>query len=220
MLKVLLASAVFVFGAAASAQAGFLDDLGSALDNAVKDVGQAIEGGESEKKHKEKDRKMVPVEKNTPSTAHKFKVTEEEFWGEMRFQWGQYLNPEDVYFLEADVTCDGHNDYIASRMNRDNPDGPFYNIMVVTREGGNLASEAVSLSFDSTQQEALCGSENIEVSVEHWDEGQIDAAMGGWEGICTEAIKVDDGMCDAPRYFWRTNLSAEDNHPRLMFFRN
>ena len=217
MLRLLTTTAVVAM-ISTPVYAGFLDDLSGALDNAAKDIGQAIEGGKKE------DAPKAEVKKSAPSTADNFKVTEGEFWGEMRFQWGQNVNPEDVYFFEADVTCDGHADYVASRINHDNPDGPFYNVTVVTKDGGALASEGVSLSFDSTQQESLCampdGSTDISISVEHWDEGQIDASMGAWEGICTEAIKVDDGMCDAPRYFWRTNLSPDDNHPRLFMFRN
>ncbi len=212
MLKILLASAVFMsFVVSSPAQAGFLDDLGGALDNAAKDLENAIDGDVAEK-----EPVAAPIENKLKSLD----VVEGDLWAEARFQWGQIYDPKTVKYIKADVTCDGHMDYVAHRLNEDNPDGPFYNIMVVTREGGTLTSEGVSLSFDSTRQDALCGSNDVAVSVEHWDEGQIDAAMGGWEGICTEAIRVDDNMCDAPRYFWRTNLSPEDNHPRLMFFKN
>ncbi|MGH1456514.1 MAG: hypothetical protein ACRBDI_07015 [Alphaproteobacteria bacterium] len=215
MLKIILASAIFMsFAASTLAQAGFLDDLGGALDNAAKDLEQAIDGDVAEEEQ-EQEQAVAPAE-----TLKSLDVVEGDLWHEARFQWGQIYDPKTVKYIKADVTCDGHMDYVAHRLNEDNPDGPFYNIMVVTREGGNLTSEGVSLSFDSTRQDALCGSAHVAVSVEHWDEGQIDAAMGGWEGICTEAIRVDDNMCDAPRYFWRTNLSPEDNHPRLMFFRN
>ena len=222
MKKILLASAVFVSIAAASAQADFLDDLGSALDNAAKDIGSAIEGDapKEELSVPETSPAVEPVKKKFKSLD----VEEADLWNEARFQWGQIYDPKTVKYIKADVNCDGHMDYVAHRVNGENPDGPFYSIMVVTREGGYLSSEGVMLKVGGDEQESICAMPNadpdVTVSVEHWDEGEIDAAMGGWEGICTEAIKVDDGMCDAPRYFWRTNLSPEDDHPRLMFFRN
>jgi hypothetical protein len=222
MKKILLASAFTVFFSA-PLQADFLDDLGSALDNVASDIGSVIEGDVN-----------AEDPKSTPSTSPAVEVTEKKFekldveeadlWHEARFQWGQIYNPKSVKYIKADVNCDGHMDYVAHRVNGENPDGPFYSIMVVTRAGGYLSSEGVMLKIGGDEQEAICAMPNadpdVTVSVEHWDEGEIDAAFGSWEGICTEVIKIDDGMCDAPQYFWRTDLSPDDNHPRLMFFRN
>ena len=217
-------ASVFTVFFAAPVQAGFLDDLGSALDNAAKDIGTAIEGDTKEKEPKAAPATSPAVSASEKKKFEKLDVEEADLWHEARFQWGQIYDPKSVKYIKADVNCDGHMDYVAHRVNGENPDGPFYSIMVVTREGGYLSSEGVMLKIGGDELESICAMPNadpdVTVSVEHWDEGQIDAAMGGWEGICTEAIKVDDGMCDAPRYFWRTNLSPEDNHPRLMFFRN
>ena len=69
-------------------------------------------------------------------------------------------------------------------------------------------------------QGALCGyDQGLETSIEHWDEGQLDATFGDWRGICTEAIRVDDQMCDAPRLFWLKG-KLEANQDRFMKFRN
>ena len=74
MRRIFLASAVFVAIAAASAQAGFLDDLGSALDNAAKDIGGAIEGDapKEEPSLPEASPAVEPVKKKFKSLSSKF----------------------------------------------------------------------------------------------------------------------------------------------------
>lgn len=191
--------------------AGFLDDLSAAVDSAVEDVGKAIDG--------DADIADDSVTKVKGAEAS-LDATEADLWSQVRFQWGQNANHTNVKSFKADVTCDGHVDYVASRLNQDNPDGPFFNILIVTHDGGEITSEGVSLAFDGSQA-GLCGDAraDIDVEAEHWDEGQLDAMLGGWEGICTEAVRVDDGMCDAPRYFWLTG-EREEGDTRLMFHRN
>lgn len=147
-------------------------------------------------------------------------ITETDLFEEMRIMMGQRAHQQDTQQIKHDVTCDGGDDYVVSYMNHDNPDGPFYNVLVITRDGGELSSEFLSFSFDPTAQSALCGhDQGIETSIEHWDEGQLDATFGGWRGICTEAIRVDDKMCDAPRVFWLKGERDADQD-RFMTFRN
>ncbi len=192
---------LFVFTAlvllSAPVMAGFLDDLESAIETAAEDIEGAVESASDEN------------------------ASEGDLWDQVRFQWGKYAGPDNVQFIEHDVTCDGVTDYVASHLSQDNPDGPFFHVMVVTRDGGELTSENIPLALDGSQ-DGLCepmGETQIDVEIEHWDEGQLDAALGSWEGICTEAIRIDDGMCDAPRYFWLTG-ERDEQHPRLMSFRN
>ena len=210
MSRLLLTLSIAVL-ASTPVQAGFLDDLDAAVDNASKDFGKVIDGASDLA-----DDAVTAVKGDEDSLD----ATEADLWSQVGFQWGKYAGPKNVKTLKADVTCDGHADYVASRVNQDNPDGPFFNVLIVTRDGGEVFSEHVSLPFDGSQA-GLCGDANadVEVEVEHWDEGQLDAMLGGWEGVCTEAIRVDDGMCDAPRYFWLIGERDEDQD-RLLFHRN
>ena len=186
----------------ASAYAGFFDNIGKSIEAAVQ---KEVEKGTDEVL-------ILPVSAD---------VTEAQLWSEIRHEWGQNVSPEDVFFIEHDVTCDGNKDFVAGRLNQDNPDGPFYNILILTKDGGKLRSEHKSLAFDGTQ-EGLCEpfeKPDVSIEIEHWDESRLDAELGGWEGMCTEAIRVDDGMCDAIRYFWLTG-SRDSNESQMMSYRN
>lgn len=204
---------VFVALFSMPAAAGFFDNIGNAVDTAVR---EEIKKSVDDALAPEAAKKKAPVKK-----ANSLEATESDLWQEVRVQWGQNIRSEDVALVKHDVTCDGHKDYVVSRLNQNNPDGPFYNVLVVTKDGGKRTSEGFSLAFDGSQ-EGLCepiASPDVSVEIEHWDEGKLDAEMGGWEGICTEAIRVDDGMCDAIRYFWLTGES-DPEYSRFMTHRN
>ncbi len=192
-----------------SSYAGFLDDI---KDNFKADL---------EKEVKEIKKDMKEEVNNTSKDKQNLDTTEADLWNEIRFQWGKYVSPDSVKVIKHDVTCDGNQDYVATRLNQDNPDGPFYNIAIITKDGGKLFSEHISLTFDGSQS-GLCepiDQPDVTTEIEHWDEGQLDAEFGGWEGMCTEAIRVDDGMCDAFRYFWLTG-DREPEDSRFMSHRN
>lgn len=200
----------------ASAYAGFFDNIGKSIGAAVQ---EEVEKGVGEvlaplaNADVTEEQPLAP-----PANAD---VTEGQLWNEIRVEWGQSVSPEDVFFINHDVTCDGNKDFVAGRLNQDNPDGPFYNILIVTKDGGELKSQNKSLAFDGTQ-EGLCEPyEKPDVSLEivHWDESRLDAELGGWEGVCTEAIRVDDGMCDAIRYFWLLG-DRGPNDSQMMSYRN
>lgn len=163
--------------------------------------------------------------RDSSKKAPSLDASELDLWGQVRFQWGYLVSKATVDVLKHDVTCDGHVDYVVARLNHDNPDGPFFDILVVTRDGGELISEGVSLAFDGSQ-DGLCGlgglDAQIGTEIEHWDDDQLDEAFGSEEDVCAEAIRVDDGMCDAMRYFWLTgdrDVDADAEGSRLMSFR-
>jgi len=186
---------------------GVLDDFGKKI---VQDI---VKEAISEPKLTE-DLKSSTENKS----LDKLDASESDLWSEVRFQWGKYATSDNVSFIKHDVTCDGHTDYVAYRLNQDNPDGLFFDVLVVTLDSGEVASYGRSLAFDDSQSGLCKPIENpvVTVEIEHWDEGQLDAELGSWEGICTEAIRVDDGMCDSIRYFW---LKGNDD-TKLMFYRN
>tara|TARA_R110002124_G_scaffold233406_1_gene398706 strand:+ start:72357 stop:72962 length:606 start_codon:yes stop_codon:yes gene_type:complete len=186
----------------ASAYAGFFDK-----------IEKSIEGAIQEEVQKGADGLLEPLADSD--------VTEGELWDEIRFEWGQNIVPDNVSFIEHDVTCDGNKDFVAGHLNQDNPDGPFYDILIVTKDGKNVISEIKSLAFDGTQ-EGLCepyDKPDVSIEIEHWDESRLDAELGSWEGVCTEALRVDDGMCDAIRYFWLTG-DKDANASQMMSYRN
>ena len=80
------------------------------------------------------------------------------FWSEVRVQWGQYANPENVRLIRGDMNCDGVEDQVGARVNLDNPDGPFFDILVFTQIDGNPYSETVSLPYSgSSEHFGICG---------------------------------------------------------------
>ena len=235
-MRLLTLLSVSVLGASGTAHAqfdGFAESFGNAIANEIsKAAGQEAGKAIAKEIHQEqpKPQQQKQAESKLESALPDLDegedgnpgedVTEADLFEEMRVMLGQQAHHKNTKQIKHDVTCDGGDDYVVSYMNHDNPDGPFYNVMVVTRDGGELSSEFLSFSFDPTAQGALCGhDQGLETSIEHWDEGQLDATFGSWQGICTEAIRVDDMLCDAPRLFWLKG-DRDANEGRFMTFRN
>ena len=151
-----------------------------------------------------------------------FALEDTDFWKEVRVYWGQYATPENVTFLKADVTCDGKEDYIGSRINLDNPDGPFFDVMLVSKNGNEIYSEGQSIPYTgSSEQFGICGepgaSDDPEVFAEKWEQQDIDEIIQ--MDVCHTPIGVSDGMCDIVYFFWHQS-SEQNQESRLVFFRN
>ena len=136
----------------------------------------------------------------------------------MRFQGGQGVFRQHWQVETGDVTCDGYQDKVAGYVDRDNPNGLSFLMVVVTREEGALVSEAVVPFFNSADQMGLCGDGNPppKISLEQFTEEEV-REMTGIDGACPMAIILEDGMCDLHYYFWVPDWE-EDR--KLIFFRN
>lgn len=145
-------------------------------------------------------------------------VTEGDLAMEMRFQGGQHVYHYDWQELTGDVTCDGAADKVAGFVDLDNPEGLSFFLVVVTREKGTLVSEAMIAFFDDRHHDGLCGDGTPPpvMSLERFTEQEA-REFTGIEGACTLAIKLDDGLCDAQRYFWIPTWEADR---KLVMFRN
>lgn len=158
-------------------------------------------------------------------------LEEGDFWGVARFQLGPKATKQNTALLHKDVTCDGVADFVGGRVNLDNPDRPFYDILVLTDDGGAMRTEAISIPFTgSIEQFGLCGDPTKEtapeLSVDEWPEKDVTAEVG--EGLCNKPIEVVDGKCDTPRFFWRKeelkviplDKARDEPPPRFVFHRN
>lgn len=131
-------------------------------------------------------------------------VQREHLYQELRVQWGQYVHKNPHQVLEADITCDGIKDQIIGWLDLDNPDGIQYRIMTVYEVLPDPQSTTVSFAVGGNSQMGLCtanGASPPEISLETYSQLEADNATGMGKS-CTTAIRVDDGMCDAPRLFW------------------
>lgn len=59
-------------------------------------------------------------------------VTANDLYREMRIQAGQYAAQNRHQVLVGDFTCDDINDQIVGWVDRDNPEGPFFDVLMVT----------------------------------------------------------------------------------------
>ncbi|MCB9991187.1 MAG: hypothetical protein H6867_07375 [Rhodospirillales bacterium] len=149
-------------------------------------------------------------------------LDETDFWAAVRTQWGTYTAPDGITVIREDVTCDGEPDYIASRTNLDDPDGTWFELLVVTTQGGRPHSEPIGIPYGMEADVALCGTpgETLAplVRVERWDTASLIETFGDQDTLCPAAITVDDHLCDKISFFWLPD-SAE-GQARFAMHRN
>ncbi len=152
--------------------------------------------------------------------APKEDVLYDHLLAETRFEWGQNFDTKNVVVHHKDVTCDGKKDYVASHINLDNPDGYFFNLMIVTDHEGEVRSDALNIPFEgASEQFGLCMMDDkpfVEIYYDSFPQEEIDELLEGMD-VCPTAIEVVDGMCDSPRFFWSNE--AAKGEPRWVFHR-
>lgn len=140
----------------------------------------------------------------------------------VRFEWGQYAaGAGDYTALEADINCDGALDRIVYRTDRDNPDGPFFNVMGLAYWKGELLTDSLSLGFNTDDELSVCSMEGAPgpevVAGDLSFEKEELLNMTGFNGLCGREIRIDDGMCDSTWLFW-SNETVTEGH--FVTFRN
>jgi|GEM_PF-578792 len=136
-----------------------------------------------------------------------------------RFLWGQYVNPDRMTMLRADLTCDGRPDLIVGYLDIDNPDGPFFTV-AVRQPGENLEAVATTyMDFDAGTDTSLCGDAHMaDLSVHDLEpESVLDLTGFTAPPLCHQSLRVDDGMCDA---VWLFTMRRKDGLTELVLGRN
>lgn len=132
-------------------------------------------------------------------------VSDADMHGMIRYQWGQIGAQSRYDELVADINCDGAPDRIVSRVNLDNPDGPFFEVLAMAYHKGELISDMLTFTMSGDNDLSVCsGPEQPAPMVELWEpleSGEV-LDMTGYEGLCATPLRVDDGMCDAHWLFW------------------
>lgn len=172
-----------------------------------------------------------------PFKAFAKDVPEFRMWEVVRAEWGEAAaDPRAIGARHEDVTCDGVDDYVISRMNWDSGEGPLFDILVVTNHGNETVPdtgeaqgedsgvyyEAVSLPFTgASEQFGLCGSPpqapRPKVEIEQWSADNLEYDFGIGGDVCPKAVAVVDGLCDSPRFFWQAGAAPG---ARLLFARH
>lgn len=132
---------------------------------------------------------------------------DDDFYGVLRFEWGQNAHLNDIQLLAADVTCDGREDRIGGWIDQDSPEGIFYRLMIVTSvEGGAPEGFTASFPIEDGEYDSFCRMGDLpEVRLE--TETHDRAVVGdlfGFDTACTTLVRLDDGMCDSWRLGWLT----------------
>jgi len=156
----------------------------------------------------------------TPNNSVAVPVTANDLYREMRIQVGQYAVQNRHQVLVGDFTCDDINDQIVGWVDRDNPEGPFFDVLMVTNHKGQAHSELKQIPFAQSEQYALCIDDKTAPPVMSWqvnDPEYMRDVMGDGD-LCNVAVRIDDFMCDAPQFFWSDKPSDDGQH--WLFFRN
>ncbi|MFD1378828.1 hypothetical protein [Fodinicurvata halophila] len=83
-------------------------------------------------------------------------ITEQDVYGVLRQQWGQYAHLSEHQIIAADFTCNGAVERAIGWHDLDNPEGPFYRVMLVVRgPGGAPKGHTVTLVPDSEGLDGL-----------------------------------------------------------------
>jgi hypothetical protein len=145
---------------------------------------------------------------------------DQQAYGLLRLEWGQYAHLNDITMLRGDVTCDGREDRVLGWLDRDSPEGLFYRVMLATDAVGrdeafsvlgDMAAMSVSLPADrkgavhmDAGEPLFCSrSELPEVTITLEPHTKAEAvALTGMDDACGTAIRLDDGLCDSIRLFW------------------
>ncbi|WP_085580570.1 hypothetical protein [Thalassospira mesophila] len=147
-------------------------------------------------------------------------VTDADLYGQMRIQAGQYAAQNMHQILVGDFTCDGQPDRIAGWVDHDNPDGPFFDVLFVTRNGGTLSSEMKLIPFAQDKQFALCIADDTAPPPMSWQQVEPDYVRDvvGNANLCTTAVRIEDFICDTPQFYWNNTADKKGDH--WVFYRN
>jgi hypothetical protein len=121
----------------------------------------------------------------------------------MRYWWGTLFSPMVTDIRWMPVTGDQDPDYVAAFLNRDNPDGATYDILIVSRRADTrqLQQAFVSLRVGGDGQYSLCG-DDVDMTWQETDEAQRQELLGDASLASPYMLEITDGMCDAIRLFW------------------
>jgi len=205
-----------------SVMAEYSDDLEATTNNSAQDIKGAVAESVPENDFNISTEDPVrepftrlnePVDENDTLRHH--------LLNETRYQWGQNFDYGKVVVHHKDVTCDDKKDYVASHINLDNPDGYFFNLIIVTDHEGKERADSLTVPFEgATEQYGLCMMENnpfAEIYYDVWSQEEIHDVLGGIN-VCPTAIEIVDGMCDSLRFFWSNE--AIQGESRWVFHRH
>jgi hypothetical protein len=123
--------------------------------------------------------------------------------------------------IEADVTCDGLNDYIFGWEETMNPDSGGYHIAVVHQESGNTQLTAEKLRISGIEGGAEQWPEICKVP-EHFNpeltKSDADKDIANHYKLpesCNQMVALDDGACDKLYMMWNP---AKQGAERFIFF--
>ncbi|RKQ70492.1 hypothetical protein [Oceanibaculum indicum] len=164
---------------------------------------------------------------------------DQQTYGLLRYEWGQYAHLNDITMLRGDVTCDGREDRVLGWLDRDSPEGLFYRVMLATDAVGkdeafsvlgDIAAMSVSLPADrkgavhmEASEPLLCSRgelPEVTITLEPHTKAET-VALTGIDGACSTAIRLDDGLCDSIRLFWlRRPVGRPVDGERFVLHRN
>lgn len=159
------------------------------------------------------------------SKAPSMAVTDMDIAKFLQFQYGSMGPGGKPKELRADFTCDNRDDVLITHVNQDHPDGPFFDIMMLSRGTGKLIEQSFNLDFGDGQY-SLCkgpGGPDVQAKIIGPLEKDEVYNMTGYDGFCGKVIMIDDGMCDSHFLLWSDKgvIDNETNQKtHIVHFRN
>ena len=150
------------------------------------------------------------AETAAPSSGTNPDVGSMEVESHLRIQFGQTITREALYSFYADVTCDGSLDGVVGYLNRDHPDGPFFQVMIVTYARGDLESAVHTFAYQTEPPLGFCGPpEPPAMEVMTLDPSAALDLTGYGDPLCPTALRLADTACDALWLFYWPSTAPE-----------
>ncbi|WP_424930831.1 hypothetical protein [Amaricoccus macauensis] len=139
-------------------------------------------------------------------------VTDADFWVLADTMWGNRSYGKGVDYMQFDMTGDGDGDYIGYFENQDNPDGPSFQMLVVSKPAGEETVKYgfVSLPYNDGSQFSLCNLEEAPepTALRHRQFSPEEVAALEIP-VSRQGAEIDDGMCDTIRVLWPVGMAGE-----------
>lgn len=148
-------------------------------------------------------------------------IEEAELWAAVKAAWGEDAKATNVRMVQDDATCDGTPDYIVSRLNLQDPNEAFFEVLVITSTEKGIKTESIRLPFTGAEEEfGLCGTPNVDPTPEISVDGpwsKVNIALFVRKDVCETPLTVSNGICTPVRFFWNRNQSSGE--PVFAFYR-
>jgi hypothetical protein len=141
-------------------------------------------------------------------------LSDADFWGAADYMWGNNSYKRNVNFMHVKMNDDINTDMVGWKLNFDNPDGPFYQLIAVVKTlDGQLQKAHISIPFNRDTQISLCSMDNENIPEPSLTHAELNTGEGleiSGLDVADYMLTINDEMCDALHIFWPKAAIGEE----------